>query len=200
MLLEGMRLSRNWAAAPWGASSRRATLPSAASSPSRPSIPRRLKALKARSIARDSIARRERRAFWRIPELCLSSTWARHDGAPFLVMEFVEGRNLAEADEERRALHARSRVRDRPADRRRAWLCAPPGRDSSRHQAGQHSDDLARGLRQRAAAHHRFRHRQAGGKRDYDRPASCWARPRTCRPSSSPARPSTAAPTCFRWA
>jgi eukaryotic-like serine/threonine-protein kinase len=55
-----------------------------------------LAGLKAKSTARVFIARPGPPACWPIPESCPSSTWAR-TGAPFLVMEFVEGRTLADA-------------------------------------------------------------------------------------------------------
>ena len=115
-------------------------------------------------------------------------------GRPFIVFEYVRGRDLREriADEGRLPLD--DVARDRRADRRRPRLRARARRDPPRRQAAQHPADAGRSaqadrLRHRArpraaGAHHRgprARHgrlpgaRAGGGRRRSTRAPTCYA-------------------------
>ena len=79
----------------------------------------------------------------------------------FIAMEYVAGRTLAEVVAAERAGARRwtTRADDRPADRRRAGLCAPARAAPSRHQAVERDADR-RGPRQAP----RFRSRTSLGR------------------------------------
>ncbi len=141
-----MRLSRNWAAGPWGKMfSRPAILPVG-----------RIVALKTihttaleGAQSRKSTGRVLPRGA-RVRRAGASRYRAVFDvgddaGVPFLVMEFVEAAETAcRRHQEGRAVHTFDRgLRNRSANRRsHLWLRAPARRDSPRHQARQHSHDF----------------------------------------------------------
>ncbi len=96
---------------------------------------------------------------------------------PYIVMEYIEGRTLADFLGSGKTLPPKQAAHDRAGDRGSAGRRARPGRDPPRHQAGER-DDHARGQGPRDG----LRHRAA---------RSAARRPHRRRPRSSARRPTS---------
>ena len=137
----------------------------------------------------------------RSPNIAVTYDIGEHDGADFIVMEYVEGELLSQRVAQRPAADARG-DRDRPAGRRRAGRSALARDHSPRHQEREPDAHRARAWSRSWTSAWPSSSRIAAGAADVTRrrsrwPGWCSAPCRTWRPEQALGRPSISASDLF---